>query len=783
MNRLLYIITGLIISVSSFAQESTLKIGEWRAIIPYNVATSVTQDTDKVYVGSNIGLLMLDKFSASKDRLSRVNGLSDINIQHCIFDENSQSLILFYESLIIDILGDNGIRTNFDLKNFNFTQGVKEINSVYADGEGGILISSNFGLSRFNIAEEEFSFTARKLGLNVYNSCVFNNEIYIATNEGIYHSDKSNPNIDNVETWTFLDSDEFSPGYESYALNVFENTLYLGVDNAVFSYSENTFEKVLEDDTYTAVYINTSYGQLLVGYACPDENCTDGPLYRKTLDSPFSNIKPENANCFGENKNAIADQTGKIWLSDNFIPLRYLSSVDGIEYSCGEIYPNNIADKGAFDIELNGEEIFVAPGGYGVNYDYLSNRSGLLGYENGNWKRYNNIKNADNSFKYSNIQGLDDVSSVEVHPETNDVYFGSYLDGLVHFDRAADEMNVYNDSNSTLDNIPGDITRTRIGDLAFDDSNNLWIANYGSPNPISVWDTNSEWKEFDALGKTKLIKLVIDNNNYKWFVIAGNSDGVLVYDSGDDPFSQNDDRYRVLNTSNSNLPTNNVNSIAVDKDGDVWVGTQEGPIVFDCASNIFEQGVCQGSLRIGTTDNIGAYLLETENINCIGIDGANRKWFGTDNGIFVHSESGEQQILKLDVDNSPLFSNSIKVIKFHPSNGEVYIGTSEGIMVLRGEALDGGEFHSEVEVFPNPVRPDYDGPIAIRGVSENSRIKITTVDGKLVYELDALGGQAVWDGRDLKGREVETGVYLIFASSDENFDKPRTTVGKLMIVR
>ena len=104
-------------------------------------------------------------------------------------------------------------------------------------------------------------------------------------------------------------------------------------------------------------------------------------------------------------------------------------------------------------------------------------------------------------------------------------------------------------------------------------------------------------------------------------------------------------------------------------------------------------------------------------------------------------------------------------------------------MIIRGEAVDGGEFHSEVEVFPNPVRPDYDGPIAIRGVSENSRIKITTVDGKLVYETIALGGQAVWDGRDLKGRKPETGVYLIFVSSDENFDKPRTTTGKLLIVR
>lgn len=776
MNRLLYILAGLLISTNLLAQESSLKIGEWKAIIPYNVGPTMTQDSENIYVGSNVGLMIIDKSDVTDrnpNKLSKVDGLSDINIQNCIFDEYSQNLVIFYSSLIIDILGDNGIRTNLDLKNFNFTQGIKKINSVNTDGEGGVLISSNFGLSRFNITEEEFSFTARKQGLNVYNSCVLNDVIYMATNEGIFYSNKTNPNIDNINTWTFFDHDDLPPAYESYALNVFEDKLYLGIDNSVYTYVDNTLEKVLEDDTYYPLYINTAYGQLLVGYGCLDEFCTS-PLYRKTTTSEFINIRSDAENCFGQNRNAIPDQEGRVWLSDNYRPVRYMYEEEGA-YSCGFVYTNDIFDEAVFDIELNEDEIWVAPGGYGVNFDYLSNRSGLMGFQNQLWERFT-------SDDYTSIEGLNDISSVEVHPETKDIYYGSYLDGLVHFDREANEMTVYNDTNSTLGNIPGDITRTRIGDLAFDDSNNLWIANYGSPNPISVWDTNENWKNF-SIPSTKLIKVEIDNNGYKWFVVAGNNDGVLVYDSGEDPFSTLDDRYKLLNKGNSNLQTNNVNCISVDKDGDVWVGTQQGPVVFDCAANIFGDSGCQGSLRIGETDNIGAYLLETENINCIEIDGANRKWIGTDNGIFVQSESGERLILKLDIDNSPLFSNSIKVIRIHPENGDIYIGTTEGIVVLRGEAINGDEFHNQVEVFPNPVRPDYEGPIAIRGVAENSRIKITTIDGKLVYETIALGGQAVWDGRDLKGRKPETGVYLIFASSDENFDKPKTTTGKLMIIR
>ncbi|MDG1296934.1 MAG: two-component regulator propeller domain-containing protein [Saprospiraceae bacterium] len=774
MKRLFYIFPILLISISIFAQESELRIGEWKAMVPYNVGVSITQDSENVFIGSNIGLMILNKSNKSKTRLSRVDGLSDINIQHSIYDEQTENLVLIYESLIIDMIGPEGIRANLDLKNFNFTQGVKAVNAVSLDGAGGVLIAGNFGLTRFDIANEEFSFTARKLGINIYSACVFNDQIYIATNEGIFFSPGDNPNIDNVDTWTFLDNDELPAAYESYALNSHAGKLYLGINKAVYSYDEVTIEKVLEDDNFFPVYINSAYDKLLVAYGCVDQFC-QAPLYLQTDTDDFRDIKLGSETCFGQNINAIADAAGNIWLSDNFRPLRYLEPDTDGNYSCKFIFSNDILDKGVFDLELNGEEIWIAPGGYGVNYDYLFNFSGLLGYVDGTWGQYF-------SNRYDNLDGLADISSVEVHPITNDIYFGSYLDGLVHFDRQADEMNIFNDANSSLGNIPGDPTRTRIADLGFDDDLNLWVSNYGANNPVSVLTAGGEWQNFLFPSK-QLLSMTIDQNGYKWFVIGGSSNGVLVYDSGEDPLSTSDDRSWIINTNNSNLPTNSVNCISVDKDGDVWVGTQEGPVVFDCASNIFEESGCQGSLRIGETDNIGAYLLETENINCIGIDGANRKWFGTDNGIFVQSESGENQVLRLDIDNSPLFSNSIKLIKFDSLNGEAYIGTSEGILIIRGEAVDGGEFHSEVEVFPNPVRPDYDGPIAIRGVSENSRIKITTVDGKLVYETIALGGQAVWDGRDLKGRKPETGVYLIFVSSDENFDKPRTTTGKLLIVR
>ena len=183
-------------------------------------------------------------------------------------------------------------------------------------------------------------------------------------------------------------------------------------------------------------------------------------------------------------------------------------------FDCKEIYLNNIASKGVFDIELNGEEIWVAAGGYTTNYDYLFNTTKPLGFVDNSWKQFDGI-NIPND--------LTDFSSVEVHPESNDIFFGSYLDGLVHLTRDENQIrlnNIYNDSNSTLTNIPGDDTRTRIGDLEFDADNNLWVANYGS-NIISVFTSDSEWLGFETdVNVRELISLTIDDNGYKWFIVG-----------------------------------------------------------------------------------------------------------------------------------------------------------------------------------------------------------------------------------------------------------------------
>jgi hypothetical protein len=225
--------------------------------------------------------------------------------------------------------------------------------------------------------------------------------------------------------------------------------------------------------------------------------------------------------------------------------------------------------------------------------------------------------------------------------------------------------------------------------------------------------------------------------------------------------------------------------LAVDLDGDVWIGTAQGIVIFECGSGVFEEDRCRGTLRPVEQDGYFEYLLTTEEIQTIAVDGGNRKWVGTRNGVFLVSSTGEKQLAHFTVDNSPLLSNSINDIAIDQERGVVYIGTENGITSFQSDAVLGERYHlSKVEVFPNPVYTSYEGPIAIRGVSRDAVVKITDINGRLVYETRALGGQAIWDGRDYQGKRVHTGVYLVFSASnprESGFTEPTSAVARIIV--
>jgi hypothetical protein len=303
------------------------------------------------------------------------------------------------------------------------------------------------------------------------------------------------------------------------------------------------------------------------------------------------------------------------------------------------------------------------------------------------------------------------------------------------------------------------------------------MSNSLANNAIAVLKKDGTWRSF-AAPNNGTHQVTIDSSGNKWFTLTNGN--VLIYNEGQNIDVTSDDKFQTLDAANN--IKGRATCVTIDLDGETWVGTSEGVTIFNCGTNIFN-GTCKGERRKVKFGEVGAYLLETEEVRCITVDGANRKWIGTTNGVFVLSADGKEQIHFFNTNNSPLFDNTIFDIAINDENGEAFIATSKGIISYRGEAVKGGTANGfEVYAYPNPVRPDYTGNIVVKGLARDANIKITDINGRLVYETRSLGGQAIWDGKDYNGRKAASGIYLVFSTATQNLDTPDAVVTKIVVV-
>lgn len=752
-----------------------IAIGEWRQHLPWQRAVSVSQSDTKIYYATEWAVVEIDKADRSPRFLSKVEGLSDVGMNFIRFNRAANVLLLVYANSNIDLWNpSNGsvINLPFIQKNVNIS-GDKKIYDVVFEGKNAYL-ACGFGILKLNLDVAEVEYTVFT-GLPVYSIAVYENNLYAGTEEGVYRLPSDDFNPADFSRWRLLGQPEgFPAGSTVQAMAVSDNTLYMGLEKALCRYDNAHFDTVTADADKRVIFLSAEGNGLVIGWR-RDENDYSG---RVQYLQPGSS-SPYNIHSACESYvpiYAIEEGSKLFWFADANDDFRFFDANQG---KCDRFRFNSPYTHSTSQIALAQGKVFVSTPGYDVNLNPLYNRSGLYILDaDGQWKRFYGDTNPE--LKQDDCDK--DWWRVAPHPTEDRFYIGSFVGGLVEVRNSGAETKCYTQYNSILQNAGVSGTgRTAIGGMAFDTDDNLWICNYSSAAPIAVLKADGTLRNFSAPPVNNLLRVAVDRNGYKWFVVGFNG-GVLVYDSGQDIDSPVDDRYRLITTANSVLPSNTVNCLAVDLDGDVWIGTQQGTVSFECGSNVFDAS-CKGSRRIVNVDGFNGYLLENEEIRAIAVDGANRKWFGTATGIFVQSPSGETEEAHFTSTNSPLFDNAITDIAIDPKTGEVWIGTFKGLISYRNEATDGSRVNSpKAYAYPNPVRPDYDGPIAIYGLARDANVKITDIAGNLVYEGKALGGQAVWNGRDYFGRRAASGVYLVFATSSESFDSPDAIITKVVIL-
>ena len=335
------------------------------------------------------------------------------------------------------------------------------------------------------------------------------------------------------------------------------------------------------------------------------------------------------------------------------------------------------------------------------------------------------------------------------------------------------EIKRYNETNSSLQTLlPGNFVR--IGGLAFDPQGNLWMSNSSVSEPISVLKPDGTWKSFRCNNLisdySTLGDVLMTQSGHLW-VIVPRGNGLFAMNNNLTVDDTSDDQYRKVSVEDrfGKVITNDVRSFAEDKNGNLWLGTNQGVLVMYSPYRLFTDGELYAQpILIPRKDGSGLAdpLLGTQIVSTIEVDGANRKWLGTaGGGVYLVSEVGVEGIHHFNSMNSPLLSDNIIDICVDGISGEVFFGTDKGVISFKGDALSGSSMYNEVVVYPNPVRETYEGPVAIKGLVANTNVKITDIGGNLVFETESLGGQAIWDGKNFRGDRVATGVYMIYLAS------------------
>lgn len=745
------------------------EIGDWESHLPLQIAKHVTQSDDYIYYASELSINRIDKDEFLGQFYSKIDGFSEVGISQIGYDKVGDQLIVAYQSGSIDIVAADGtIFTVQDLK-LNSTFIEKAINKIIITDNRRILYATRFGVLVQNADNYFFEFTTN-METEVYELAQRGNELYAATAEGIYRFiEEGNSNPGDFTKWEFLDGSVGLPAiYQAKDIEVFEGELYAIVDDIVYKTDSGVWSIYDSAANRTFQFLSSEGSDLLIG------GFDDGVSFIDLVKSDGSKIA--STTCCGNSMiDAIQTEDGSIWYADNWHGVRHQS---GHNEACSSILFNSPYSERAREIRIKNSEPYIASGGINENFLFDSNRNGFYAKRDGSWINYN-----ENTVLAMKEAEMINFLVAQPHPSRDIIYAGAFPGGLLKINNETGQREVFNSTNSPLEGTPSLVELVRIPELKFDDNENLWVITYNAEEPLHVLTNNGIWHNYQFGNRRNLGAIEFDDFGHIWMPLVGSTGGVLVFDHKGTLADPTDDEFKIFTSTNSELPSGKVFSIKRDLEGDMWVGTQNGPVIFECG-NVFTNSNCTGSTRKVLEDSIPAPLLETEFINTITVDGANRKWLGTTTGIYVQSSSGEDQVFRYTTENSVLFDNNIIDLEYDPFAGEIYIATDKGVQSLRIEATGSTNFFntSELYTFPNPVRPDWDGPIAIRGLAQDANVKITDMQGRLVFETTANGGTAIWDGTDYNGRRAKTGVYIVYAAYTKSLENIVTETTKILFI-
>ncbi len=751
----------LLLISAALTTKAQYSIGSWKDHLPYNNAFSICHYNNNIYLATENGLFIKETADNSIRKLNKTNGLSDVGIT--AVENNENQLVIGYLNGNIDVIEKTDIHNIPLLKN-EAILGEKKINNININNEIAYL-SCSFGILEVNLPQKEISNTYwlnASQSLAVNEIAFFQNQLFAATDSGLCFAHQDDNLID-FHSWNVK---SFTAGKKINALAAKDSTLFYQTADSLYSYPERFEAIAIANSSIITLAQEKLY---LLSPTVAYEIRLDGELVEVYNSNELAYVRDllilNDTSYFADFSKGLVTNIGEEWSHD---------------------YPKGPHSINAYSIAVNENYLFIATGGIDA-WNNAKVNMGTLWSDYYDWNRLS-----------GEYLGAKDIVDVKINPTNEkEIVLSTWNEGLIELgwsesNQRFEKQQQYThlNTNSHLNTLSTDTSSSiygwiRVKSIAYDEEGNLWGANSQVNNPLFVKKNNGEWASFgfSSVNTTNvhLGNFLIDDVGQKW-VIVPQGIGLVVYNDNNTIDNVNDDQDKVISGAlgSGNLPSTSIYCMAKDRNGEIWVGSNKGVAVFFNPENIFNGGDYDAQQILVEVDGYIEYLLTNETVTTIAVDGANRKWLGTQNaGLFLVSEDGTEQVHHFTADNSPLLSNNIIDVKINPSSGEVYIATAKGLVSYFSDATEGSLTHENVIVYPNPVRPEYNGTIAIKGLVQDADVKITDINGVLVHETQALGSQAVWDGKNGYGDRVQTGVYLVFST---NATGTETNVAKILFV-
>ncbi|RZS99116.1 two-component regulator propeller domain-containing protein [Aquimarina brevivitae] len=758
--RLLKIIILVLFPLSIFAQNFE---NQWTAHYSYFTINDVFYTDNTIHAIADNSVFIYDVSTGTSQTITSVQGLSGDKISSIYYSTSYEVLVLGYTTGTIQVVFDNGAVSTFvDILNKpTIAPTRKSINQFY-EYQDVLFIATGFGVVEFNLSNIEFGDTffigPGGSQINITGVTVSNNQIFVSSStEGLLSADVNSPNLVDFTAWNML-----SPGALNgvYALDdqivVWENETLIrtwdgnGLNTVINNATPISAIKIIDDElqvtsavnasTYSSNFLqnNTISSSASLSFAMNVAIVVEGNWYLGTQESGLLQV-------------AISDTTTSQSLS-----------------------PSGPLNNDPFVVEAQNDNLWVVYGAYSGSYNpFPLQQRGISRLQQDQWI----------NIPKEQVLGATSLSYITINPEDpEEVFISSFQDGLLQIQNN-EAVQLYNTTNSGFETlVPGDQV-VRLNGAAFKNDGDLWITNARVNNGLKLFDP-----ETAQTVNVNLNAVIPDTERDLGFseIELDRAGNVFLgtYINGIVGYRERDGRLIRISgeAEGANLPSNNVQTLEIDQNNQLWVGTSQGIRVVFNISRAFDDPNPQAQ-QIIILDNEGVpqELLFDQFITDIEVDGANNKWVATSfSGVFYLSADGQETLQHFTKSNSPLPSNNVLDVTIDDSNGAVYFATENGLLEYKGTATGPTESLNEVVAFPNPVRPGYTGRVTIRGLTSRANVKITDIEGNLVYEEVSQGGSIQWDTRAFGKHKVASGVYLILITAA---DATETTVTKLLIVR